>query len=98
MSLKKDSFNSIDKKYMKLAINLARNQEGFTGNNPPVGCIIVKNNQIVSYGVTSYNGRPHAETIALNKNKKKKYWIYCLFIIGTLFALWQNTAMHKSSN
>ncbi len=56
---------------MKLALNLARNQDGFTGNNPPVGCIIVKNNQIVSYGVTSYNGRPHAETIALNKNKKK---------------------------
>ena len=71
MSLKKDSFNSIDKKYMKLAINLARNQEGFTGNNPPVGCVIVKNNEIVSYGVTSYNGRPHAETIALKKNKKK---------------------------
>tara|TARA_A100001011_G_C14248079_1_gene816525 strand:+ start:59 stop:1159 length:1101 start_codon:yes stop_codon:yes gene_type:complete len=71
MSLKKDSFNSIDKKYMKLAINLARNQEGFTGNNPPVGCVIVKNNEIVSYGATSYNGRPHAETIALKKNKKK---------------------------
>ena len=43
MLLKKDNFNSTDKKYMKLAINLARNQKGFTGSNPSVGCIIVKN-------------------------------------------------------
>ena len=71
MLLKKDNFNSTDKKYMKLAINLARNQKGFTGSNPSVGCVIVKNRKIISYGVTNINGRPHAETIALIKNKKK---------------------------
>ena len=71
MLLKKDNFNSTDKKYMKLAINLARNQKGFTGSNPSVGCVIVKNRKIISYGVTNVNGRPHAETIALIKNKKK---------------------------
>ncbi len=54
---------------MKLAINLASNQKGLTGLNPPVGCIIVKNNKIISHGVTDLNGRPHAETIALNKSK-----------------------------
>ena len=56
---------------MSLAINLAKNQKGLTGTNPPVGCVIVKSDQIVSYGVTNINGRPHAETIALKKNKKK---------------------------
>ena len=66
MSLKKDSFNSLDKKYMQFAINLANNQKPLTGTNPPVGCVIVKNKKIISYGVTNLNGRPHAETIALN--------------------------------
>ena len=73
MSLKKDKFNSLDKKYMKFAINLAFNQKSLTGLNPSVGCVIVKNNRIISYGVTNIKGRPHAETIALSKNKKKKF-------------------------
>ena len=67
MSLKKDSFSSFDKKNMRFAINLAKNQNGLTGTNPSVGCVIVKNKKIISYGVTNLNGRPHAETIALNK-------------------------------
>jgi len=71
MSLKKDSFNSLDRKYMKLAINLADNQKPLTGINPSVGCVIVKNKKIISYGTTNINGRPHAETITLRKNKKK---------------------------
>ena len=42
MSLKKDRFNSFDKKYMRFAINLAKNQNGLTGTNPSVGCVIRK--------------------------------------------------------
>ncbi len=71
MLQKKDNFNSTDKKFMKLAINLANNQKGFTGSNPSVGCVIVKNKKVVSYGVTEVNGRPHAETIALKQNKRE---------------------------
>ncbi len=67
MSLKKDNFSSFDKKNMRFAINLAKNHSGLTGTNPSVGCVIVKNKKIISYGVTNLNGRPHAETIALNK-------------------------------
>ena len=67
MSLKKDSFSSFDKKNMRFAINLAKNQNGLTGTNPSVGCVVVKNKKIISYGVTHLNGRPHAEIIALNK-------------------------------
>ncbi len=66
MSLKKDKFNSFDKKNMRFAINLAINHKGLTGTNPSVGCVIVKNKKIISYGVTNINGRPHAETIALS--------------------------------
>ena len=70
MSLKKDRINSFDNKFMRFAINLAMNQKGLTGTNPSVGCVIVKDKKIISYGVTSLNGRPHAETIALNRCKK----------------------------
>jgi len=73
MSSKKDNFNSIDKKYMRIAINLAKNQSGLTGSNPSVGCVIVKKDKIISYGVTNLNGRPHAESIALKKNKKENH-------------------------
>ena len=69
MSLKKDRKNSLDNKFMRFAINLAINQKGLTGTNPSVGCVIVKDKKIISYGVTSLNGRPHAETVALNRCK-----------------------------
>jgi len=67
MSLKKDKFNKKDKFYMNLAINLAKERIGLTGNNPSVGCVIVKNDQIVSTGQTSLKGRPHAEFNAISK-------------------------------
>ena len=71
MSSKKNNFDTLDRRYMKIAIELASNQKGLTGTNPSVGCVIVKNGRIISHGVTNINGRPHAETIALNKNKKE---------------------------
>ncbi len=54
--------------YSKLAFNLAENHLGQTAENPSVGCVIVKNDSVISSGVTSINGRPHAEYNALNKN------------------------------
>ena len=54
--------------YSNLAFNLAENHLGKTGINPSVGCVVVKNNSVISSGVTDINGRPHAEFIALNKN------------------------------
>ena len=46
---------------MELALDLAKSREGHTGSNPSVGCVIVKNDKIISIGQTSFNGRPHAE-------------------------------------
>ena len=54
---------------MTLAFNQARRILGNTGTNPAVGCAIVKNNILLSLAHTNYNGRPHAERIALSKNK-----------------------------
>lgn len=70
MSSKKDNIKSLDIQFMKLALSIARINDGLTGENPSVGCIITKNNNIISSGATSINGRPHAETNALqNLNK-----------------------------
>ena len=63
-----------DKYFINLANNLAKNSSGYSGPNPSVGAIVVKNNKIISFANTSFSGRPHAETNALNKlsfNKKK---------------------------
>ena len=68
MSTKKDKFSSKDKEYMKLAINIASARKGLTGDNPSVGCLIVKNDKIISIGQTGFNGRPHAEYNAINNS------------------------------
>ena len=65
MSTKKDKFSLKDKFYMEIALNLANSRQGLTGSNPSVGCVIVKNDKIISIGQTSFNGRPHAEFNAI---------------------------------
>ena len=54
---------------MKLAYHQASKVLGNTGENPAVGCIIVKNNALISLAHTNFNGRPHAERIALSSKK-----------------------------
>ena len=80
MSTKKDNFQLSDKKLMKLAISLAENQKYFTGTNPSVGCVITRNNKIISYSVTGKNGRPHAEINAINKNKSKDLYNSSMYV------------------
>ena len=55
----------LEKKYMKLAFEQANKNIGSTKENPSVGCVVVKNDSVISSGATSLNGRPHAETNAL---------------------------------
>ena len=61
------SKRTLDKNYMKLAFDKAFEHLGSTKNNPSVGCVVVRNNSVISTGKTSLNGRPHAEFNALNK-------------------------------
>ena len=56
------------KHYLNLAFKLAESNLGKTKLNPTVGTVIVKNDTVISFGVTSLNGRPHAEFNALKKN------------------------------
>ena len=68
MSSKKNNFSSKERLYMNIAINLAKDRIGLTGANPSVGCVIVKNDKIISIGQTSFNGRPHAEFNAIKNS------------------------------
>lgn len=56
---------SNDKKYMQLAIDLAKKGEGRTSPNPIVGAVIVKNHRIIGMGYHKKAGMPHAEVNAL---------------------------------
>jgi len=55
--------------FLNLAFQLAEKNLGHTGTNPSVGSIVVKNNSVIATGVTSINGRPHAEFNALKDIK-----------------------------
>ena len=56
--------------FIRLAYYLAKINLGKTNLNPSVGCVVVKNNSVISSGYTSITGRPHAEFNALSKNQK----------------------------
>lgn len=56
-----------DKYYMRKALELARKGEGYTGNNPLVGAVVVKDDKIVGQGYHKYYGGPHAEVYALEE-------------------------------
>ena len=70
MSTRKDKFSIKDKKYMSLALILASARHGLTGKNPSVGCVIVKNHEVISIGQTGYSGRPHAEYNAIKNSNE----------------------------
>jgi diaminohydroxyphosphoribosylaminopyrimidine deaminase / 5-amino-6-(5-phosphoribosylamino)uracil reductase len=73
MSTRKDKFSKKDIKYMSLALDLAKSRHGHTGQNPSVGCVIIKKDEIISIGKTGFNGRPHAEYNAIeNSNENLK--------------------------
>ncbi len=54
-----------DARWMDYALRLGRRALGNTAENPPVGCVIVKEDRLLGVGWTQPGGRPHAETEAL---------------------------------
>lgn len=50
---------------MRQALALALQAMGTTWPNPAVGCVIVKNGEVVSQAATATGGRPHAEEQAV---------------------------------
>jgi len=57
----------VEKNFMELALTLALRRKGLTHPNPTVGCVIVKDGEIVGIGNHERAGLPHAEIVALNQ-------------------------------
>lgn len=61
-----------DRRFMAEAVRLGRTHLGMTASNPSVGCVIVRDGEIVGRGVTAApTGRPHAEPQALAEAGEK---------------------------
>ncbi|WP_321573462.1 bifunctional diaminohydroxyphosphoribosylaminopyrimidine deaminase/5-amino-6-(5-phosphoribosylamino)uracil reductase RibD, partial [Geminicoccus flavidas] len=56
-----------DRRWMRMAIDLAALGLGATWPNPSVGCVIVRDRVVLARAVTGSGGRPHAETEALRQ-------------------------------
>jgi len=56
---------------MQRCLELARLGTGWTAPNPMVGCVIVKDNEIIGEGYHKTFGEPHAEVNAINSLKDK---------------------------
>jgi diaminohydroxyphosphoribosylaminopyrimidine deaminase / 5-amino-6-(5-phosphoribosylamino)uracil reductase len=54
-----------DARFMARAIDLALARMGETWPNPAVGCVLVKDGQVIAEAATAPGGRPHAEEQAV---------------------------------
>ncbi|MDR2441059.1 MAG: bifunctional diaminohydroxyphosphoribosylaminopyrimidine deaminase/5-amino-6-(5-phosphoribosylamino)uracil reductase RibD [Planctomycetaceae bacterium] len=57
--------NNLDEQFMYRALELAKRGEGYVEPNPMVGCVLVKNGNIIGEGFHSQFGKAHAEVEAL---------------------------------
>ena len=62
---KSEAAHDADSQWMRRALDLARRGQGFVEPNPMVGCVIVRDGQIVGEGCHAQFGGPHAEIEAL---------------------------------
>ncbi|MDO8273073.1 MAG: HAD-IA family hydrolase, partial [Gammaproteobacteria bacterium] len=53
--------------HMKLAIAEGRKAVSICGDNPPVGCVLVRNKVVIAQGHTNAPGEHHAEAMALQQ-------------------------------
>ena len=61
--------NNNDLKFIKMTFNLAKKAKGLVYPNPMVGCVLVKNNKVISTGYHKFFGASHAEAQAINSCK-----------------------------
>lgn len=52
--------------YMREAIAVSRTVAGQTGDNPAIGCVVVRDGAVVARGATQPPGGAHAEVVAVS--------------------------------
>src|SRR5690606_37956090 len=63
----RDFFMPTDRDYMDRALALAALARGRTSPNPMVGCVVVRDGDIIGEGYHMQAGGPHAEVMALRE-------------------------------
>lgn len=71
--LSQENNQYLDGKWMLRALRLASYGLGQTSPNPPVGCVLVKDNVAVGEGFHAQAGKAHAEVQALNAARELAY-------------------------
>jgi hypothetical protein len=66
MSMHEESIRANDRRFMARALELAKQAKGQTFPNPCVGCVLVKDDQIVGEGFHPKAGMPHAEVFHMH--------------------------------
>jgi len=70
-----EPFSPQDVAFMQLALDLAKQGEFTTTPNPSVGCVLVKDGEVVGKGFHAKAGEPHAEVMAIEKaNQHEHSW------------------------
>lgn len=64
-----------DEEIMRMCLQLAKKGSGFVSPNPLVGCVIVKDGNIIGKGYHKKYGQPHAEINAIIDAKKNGFSI-----------------------
>lgn len=64
-------FTASDRKFMQLALKLARKGKGKVHPNPMVGAVVVRGGKVIGSGFHRYFGGPHAEVYALRQAGKR---------------------------
>src|SRR5215468_4007228 len=65
------NLNEHDIRFLQHALSLARKAVGLASPNPVVGCVIVRNGEIVGEGFHQYDSLDHAEIVALKAAVEK---------------------------
>jgi len=60
-----DDRREIDERFMQRALQLARTSAGLASPNPQVGCVVVRDGEILGEGAHIYDQLDHAEIVAL---------------------------------
>jgi len=81
----------MDEKFILNALAISKKNLGLTSASPTVGCVIVKNQEIIATGVTAKGGRPHAEALAIAKCNANQ-------LNGTTLYVTLEPCFHESSD
>lgn len=69
--------NFSDDNFMRQALELAKRGEGYVEPNPMVGCVLVRDSQVIGQGFHTRFGQPHAEIEAIRNAETDLVGVTC---------------------